>query len=258
MKRQFNCMLLMIMLIIVSGLSACATAPEVTTPAAVTNPGQLVVTQVEPVAATSVPTITPAPTPDEESLRSKVISALMALSSTQNRMDSLTEIEGGKVNHSIIEFIPKDKKRIVSVEDEVEYIIIGEKVYMKAGASGAWEVAQIPASLFMGQAEVSEQSVGEMISQLQYVGQDQLDGKPMLVIQYIETSKTNDGELESQVELWIGEADGLPYQLIKNGKIYTVVSDPATGENKQVYVEAKTTTTINFEPSFEIIAPIQD
>ena len=191
-------------------------------------------------------------------MRSTIISALMAFTSTQNRMENLTEIEDGKVNHSIIEFIPPDKKHIVSVEDEVEYIVIGEKVYMTTNSSGGWEEAQIPASMFMGAGVATEQSIGEMLSQVEFVRKDQLDGKPMLVVKYIELAKTDDGELESQVELWIGEADGLPYKMIKDGKIYAVVNDPQTGESKQEYVNAITTTIFDFDPTFQIDAPIQD
>ena len=182
----------------------------------------------------------------------------MALTSTQNSMDNLTEIEGGKINHSVIEFIPPDKKHIVSVEDEVEYIIIAEKVYMKTKSSDGWEQAQIPAAAFMGQGEATEQTIGEMLRQIEFVRNDQLDGMPMLVVKYIEVTKTRDGELESQVELWIGEEDGLPYKMIKDGKIYSVVNDPQTGESKQEYVNAITTTIFGFDPNFQIEAPIPE
>lgn len=259
MKSRFSFTLfVVIFILIVASLSACQSPAEPVNQTEPASPDPIVVTQDLPIPTIPVESPIPMPTPDEESLRSAIVTALLAITNTQNRMDNLTEIEDGKVNHSVIEFIPPDKKHIVSVEDEVEYIIIADKVYMKTKSSDGWEQAQIAAEVFMGQGEATEQAIGEMVGQVQFVRKDQLEGKPMLVVKYVEITKIQDGELESQVELWIGEEDGLPYKMIKDGKIYSVVNDPQTGESKQEYVNAITTTNFDFDPNFQIEAPIQE
>jgi hypothetical protein len=206
---------------------------------------------------TPAPALPPAdaPTPDAGQARIAILEALMAMYTRPNRMDGATDLGDGQVHNTVIEFVPPDRKHILSPQDGMEYIVIGEKVYALTSSSGAWAETQIPASTFMG--DQSETSLAETVSNAQFVGTDTLDGKVVMLYSYLSTTQSSGVELHSQTELWVGQVDGLPYKMVIDGEVLAASTDPATGESNLQAVKALTTTLIHFDPSLSIAAPIQ-
>lgn len=196
------------------------------------------------------------PTPNADEANAAIIQALLALNTQPNRMESTSTPEGGQAQTNVIEFVPPDRKHITSPGDGVEYIVTGQVVYAKTPTKGTWEETQIPAATFMGEAEVTEATLAPTVSDAQFVRRDALDGKAVMVYSYSSTTRSGDIELHSQTELWVGEADGLPYQMTINGEILSASTDPATGESKLQAVPAVTTTLITFDPTISIEPPM--
>lgn len=239
------------LLIVSLCISACSSGnlPEPTsTPTLI--PPVLTPTPISLLNEASIPTEVPTPSADE--IRASIVNALLTLSTKPNRMENTTVFRDGRTEISIIEFVPPDRKHIVS--PDAEYVVIGEIVYAKT--SGKWEETSIPASTFMGD-EMTAQKIGETISNVRFIRDDSLDGKAVRVYGYDTTTKAGDIELHSQVELWVGEMDGLPYKMIIDGDVYGISVDSATGESKVTVARAKTTILIDFDPAMNIEAPIQ-
>lgn len=194
-------------------------------------------------------------TPDAAQVQAVIIRALLALNTQANRMESTTIPGGGQAQVNVIEFVPPDRKHITSPGDGVEYIVIGQVVYAKTPSSGAWVETQVPASTFMEGQAVTEATLAQAISNAQFVRLDALNGVPMLVYGYESVTTTSGIELHSQTELWVGKADGLPYQMIINGEILSASIDPATGESKLQAGPAQSTTLITFDPAMVIEPP---
>ncbi len=210
-----------------------------------------------PAAPSAAPATTAAqpPTPNAAQARTAIINALLALNTRPNRMESVTVLADGKTSSNVIEFIPPERKHIVSAQEGVEYIVAGGKVYMKTGAD-PWAETQIPPATFLGDGAVSAQSLGATVSAEQWLRSAELAGKPVQVYRYQSTTTTSGVELHSQTELWVG-ADGLPYQMIIDGDILSASSDPSSGENRLAAAAAHTTSTITFDDSLQIEAPVK-
>lgn len=101
-------------------------------------------------------------------------------------MESTTLPAGGQAQTNIVEFVPPDRKHIASLEEGVGYIVSGH------------------------------------VSDAQFLRRDVLDGKAVMVYSYSSLTRSGDVELHIQTEIWVGEADGLPYQTIINGEILTL------------------------------------
>jgi hypothetical protein len=201
-------------------------------------------------APTPTPTETPLPNPDQA--RTTIIQGLLALNSQPNRMTVTTTLEGGQTSTNIIEFVPPDRKRIISPEVDMEYVIIGDMVYMKV--AGLWVTAQIPAATFMGEA-VTEAMLTATVSEPQFLRLAELDGQVMMVYGYQSTTLSGGIELHSQVELWVGLADGLIYQMITEGETLSVSTD-ASGQSVSLAVPALNTTLIEYDDAISIEPPI--
>lgn len=86
------------------------------------------------------------------------------------------------------------------MDDSVEYIVIGDTVYMKTGTSGKWEQTKIPGATFLEEEEVTAQSIGETIQDVRWVRSDEIEGKAINVYKYHSTTQSSDIELNSQTE----------------------------------------------------------
>jgi hypothetical protein len=210
----------------------------------------------EPPAATATEAPTPLPTetplPDSDQARTAILQGLLAVANQPNRMTVTTALQDGTTSTNIIESVPPDRKRIISPEFDVEYVIIGEVVYMKVG--GAWATVQIPAATFMGEP-VTEESLTASISEPQFLRLDELDGMPVAVYGYQSTTTASGIELHSQVELWIGLADGLIHQMISDGESLSVATE-ADGQSVSLAVPALSTTLIEYDASLTIEPPL--
>ena len=144
------------------------------TPAESTNPpvpdATLAATEPEsPPAAPSVTPIIVSPiepgSQSPEEIQAVLVTALMALNERPNRMDvSTLLVDGGETRTNLIEFVPPDRKRIVSEQEGIEYIIVDNVVYARTETSGDWQQTALPASTFMQESEVTEESVASTIS----------------------------------------------------------------------------------------------
>ncbi|RPI23362.1 MAG: hypothetical protein EHM70_22605 [Chloroflexota bacterium] len=202
---------------------------------------------------TPEPTLQPTPNTDE--IHAAIVNALMALYVQANRMEVTTVTGDGEPQTNVIEFVPPDRKRLVDEKEGVEYIVAGGIVYALTTSSGQWEETQIPASTFMSDAGITAEQIGSTISDPQWLRKDTLDGHAVNVYSYNSTTSSGDIELHSQTELWVGEADGLPYQMIIDGEILGASTDPGTGETELKAVKALTTTQIDFDPAIQIEPP---
>ena len=199
---------------------------------------------------------TASPTPNANEASAVILHALLGLNSQPNRMEIVTSPEGGQAQTNVIEFVPPDRKHIASVEEGVEYIVIGEQVYAYTKSAGQWAETSIPAATFMGDQEITEATLAQTISEAQFVREDALDGKAVMVYSYRSTTQSRDIELHSQVELWVGKTDGLPCKMINDGEILAASTDPATGASKLQAVPAQTTTLITFDATLSIEPPV--
>jgi hypothetical protein len=207
----------------------------------------------------SMPTSTPKvePTLSVGEIRASISNALFALFSKANRMNNKVVLENGQIRTNIIEFVPSDRKHIIDVDEKVEYIIIGDKVYSKTKTSGDWEETQLSASTFLGEEGVTAQEIGETISNVQLEGKDILDDQAVVIYSYERIEKYRNIELHNHTRIWVGEDDGLPYKMIIDGEIVSVSTDTDTGESIPGAAKAVTTVLINFDPTISIEPPFQ-
>jgi hypothetical protein len=194
-------------------------------------------------------------TPNTDETRAKITNALFMLSTKSNRMTYTTVLQDGKTHPGEIEFVPPDRKRLAG--EGPEYIIVGEKVFVKSAEKNTWEETQISAASFMGNGKDTLETIAKTIEDARLIRKDQLDGTAVFVYSYASTNRSNDLELHSQTELWVSEADGSPLKMIIDGEIVQVASDPATGESQSSAVKALTTTLITFDENIKIENPMQ-
>jgi hypothetical protein len=206
--------------------------------------------------ATQVPTATLEPTPGVDEIRRVIVNALFSLNTKSNHMDVTTVLEDGQTVKEIIEFVPPDKKRIVVEGEETEETIVaGGKVYLKPSETAPWEETQATPEMYLG-GDFSEEAISSTLGEVAYVRSDLLDGHSIKIYQYSSTMLASGIELHSQTELWVGQADGLPYKMVVNGETLMVVYDPKTGESKPQAVKTQSTMLIVFDPALKIGPPL--
>lgn len=257
MKNKFDRMMLALVCLIILGLMTSCQSQDTNSTGAVVIP-TVPLNTPEPTDS-PLPSATPtlAPTPGVDEIHMRIVNALLALYTQPNRMDVTTILGDSQTRTNVIEFVPPDRKRLIDLDEGVEYIVVGEKVYSKTKTSGEWKETQIPASTFMGDQEVTAQMISETISDEQWLRKDTLNGKAVIVYDYKSTTMSNDIELHSRTELWVGENDGLPYKMVIDGEILAASTDPNTGESKLQAVKALTTTLVDFNLTINIEQPVQ-
>ena len=202
-------------------------------------------------AASSPPAATG--TPSAEEARRIIFHALQLLSTSPNRMSNTTVAADGTIHQNVIEFIPPDKKHISG--EGTETLVAGGLVYFRDSTDGSWQMTEIPAITYLGIPLTTEKLFDAVVEGGEYVRADTLDGTPVGVFHYATISHSDEGSMQSQVELWVGQADGLPYKMVVNGGTLKVSMDPATGEKKTSVEEDITTSLIVFDKSIKIEAP---
>ncbi len=223
---------------ILMGLTACQ--PQTATQSSPATP--------EPVASVVV-------TPSVDQARQIVLNALLVLNTTPNQMNNTTTTADGKVHQNVIEFVPPDRKRIAG--EGTEIIVAGGKVYLKSSETSPWQLLDMPASTYLGDQPVTQESLAGIVQGAEFVRNDALNGREMEVFHYTSDTTASGVNLHSQVELWVDPTNGLPGKMITDGETLAVSTDPATGENKASAEKTLTTTLIEFLPSLQIEAPLQ-
>jgi hypothetical protein len=233
--------------LILSGLAllamVAACGPQGTTPP----------TAAPEPTATSAAAPTPEPSPDAEQVRDAIVSALLALNTLPNGMDSTTVLADGSTHTTAVAFVPPDRKQIIA--DGTEIIVVGDSVYIKPAGTSEWQTDPTPATVYLGEA-VTEQSIRATLGEVVYLGTDQFDGRPVRRYRYSSTVRSGEIELHSETDLWVGQTDGLPYRMVIDGETLAVSTDPATGESVVQAVKTQTTSIIAFDPLLEIAPPI--
>ena len=242
MKRKVQGIIFILLSLALPALVAACQSPTAAPPTVVLDP-----------TPTAAPTTTIEPSPDVEQARDAIVSALLSLNTLPNRLDSITALEDGTSHETAIVFVPPDRKSIVA--DGTEIIVVGDKVYMKPAGASEWQESQIPAATYLGEP-VTEQSIRATLGEVVYLGTDQVDGRPVDLYRYTSTTKSGEIELHGETQLWVGQADGLPYKMVADGETLAVSTDPATGESKVQAVQAQTTSVIVFDPSLQVVAPL--
>jgi hypothetical protein len=192
-------------------------------------------------------------TPDP---REEVIDALLTLSTSTYRMDVTTMLVDGTTQKSIMEFIPPDAKHITDESTGMEYIVVDQVVYVKTDAEAGWVRTQVPAEIYLGDTEQTAESISEGINEVERLGADTLDGKPMTVYQYNSITETSGVRLQNQTEMWVGDEDGRLYKMFINGEVLATSQDQASGEFTYAAQPAQTTTLITYDPEISITAPV--
>lgn len=154
----------------------------------------------------------------------------------------------GKVHNTIFEYVPPDRYHIVS-DSQAELVIIGQKVYVKQG--DVWTESKVSAASIINPNYyiVPEEST----SDIQFIGTDSLNGKPMWVCQYTSKIKIGDTDSTSHIKLWIGATDNLPYKVVIDGEVAAI--DSSTG--KIVGVKAISTIFYEYDTTIKIDSPIK-
>jgi hypothetical protein len=152
---------------------------------------------------------------------------------------------GGQTYQTMIEYMLPDKKHIVT--DNGEFIVAGDKVYVKDGNNWT-ESTTLTAETFQDDLT----SLTENAENIQWLGQDTLDGKDMQVIQFEVKGSDAGKETTQQFKLWVSLVDGLPYKLSIVGSASSI--DQTTGQTGQV--QAESTLLFEYDQNIQIFIPV--
>ena len=183
--------------------------------------------------------------PSMESMKAALQAAFEALKSQKSYRYRSTMLIGGQTYQTMIEYMLPDKKHIMT--DNGEFIVTADKVYVKSG--NTWSVSPtLTAETFKDDLS----SLTENAENIQWLGQDTLDGRDMRVIQFEVKDSSRSTALPQQFKLWIGGADGLPYKLTIVGSASSV--DQTTGQIGQV--QAVSTLLFEYDQTIQIFIPV--
>ncbi len=187
------------------------------------------------IQQTETPVMTEEPAPTLENPQSVLLLALDNLKI--NSFHALALISGSDESFEYqVEYVPPDRYSYSGPLGEL--IIIGENSYINIG--GTWSAPIIDeASLLKGFLSYADT---ENISDVQYLGEEILDGEPADVITYQTEIDINGSPVISTSKTWIAVDSGLAIKVEAKGEM---------GTN-----ESFTTIVYTYDPSIEISAPI--
>lgn len=133
------------------------------------------------------------------------------------------------------EYSAPDRFR-VKTSNGAETVIIGKDVYLKVGDKWQKMPGDIGSSVPDLRKSFDEQS-RKWLSDVKYIGEETVNGKPSLVYQYHNKGPGGVGENDSKV--WIAKSDGLP---VKIEATYT------SGNLKSMLIEYEYDQSITIEP----------
>jgi hypothetical protein len=138
-----------------------------------------------------------------------------------------------------VEFVAPDRFHIAG---DTEMLIIGDKTYIKQGATWMLFPADMSALIaqYTNAAMITEME--QAISEANLVGPDTLDGKRMLIYSYKSVYVISGLPINSMVKMWVSTTDGLPYKQEVEGEISGVKS--------------KTINLIEYPTDLKIEAPV--
>lgn len=242
-----------IMLFGLLALSACAgnSKPATNQPAANNQPAQSTASggqpsspaQASPTSApqpsampTVVPSATPPPAPSDpqQALIDILKSAMQAppyhISSTSTTDSGTTTVMTGEVA------LPDHMH--IKVSNGTEILVVGDKSFKMV--NGSWQPFPIDISgMLNGLMGDSTGDPSKTVSNVQYLGQDNLDGVSTQVYSFTSSADLGGETITSQVKMWV--ANGLPVRQEINGEY--------------AGIKSKTVQVIKYDPSIKIEAP---
>ena len=213
------------------------TAPETAKPAATSAPAS----EAAKATVTVAPTVAPAaaqPSGDAKeallaAMRKQITGGPYRLKTSITTDKDTTEMNG--------EVVPPNQMHISigSSDRKTEMIFIGDKGWMSQ--NGKWQISPIAGGEIMSQVLQNIDELASNISNVQYVGEESLDGKPAYAYTYHMELGADKGSVKSDAKVWIDSALGL------------VVKSESTGEFAGI--KSKTVQIIEYDPSIKIEPP---
>lgn len=208
--RTFRGILSTLIGMILLALTACS--PKPTTVTSASYPGGVVINTTAPLPtiqiSTTLPTSPPA-IPASGGSANPVLAALRtqyAAKAYQART-IMKKADGSQINEIDAKYIAPDTYDLI-LANKAEYLFTGGKTYIKR-EDGKWAVSPVDIGSLIKSFRDEDllAHIDQYIQNVEKVGTDALDGKPMTVYSY----QTNFGGITGSSKLWIG-ADHLPYQ----------------------------------------------
>ena len=185
---------------------------------------------------TAVPSATPPPAPSDpqQALIDIMKSVMQAppyhISSTSTTDSGTTTVMTGEVA------LPDHMH--IKMSTGTEILVVGDKSYQKV--NGSWQPFPVDiGNLLNGLLGDSASDPGKSVSNVQYLGQDNLDGVSTQVYSFTSSADLGGETITSQVKMWV--ANGLP------------VRQEIDGEYSGI--KSKTVQVITYDPSIKIEAP---
>ena len=199
---------------------------------------ELTDTSVAPTETAPAPSATVPPAAPPGDPRQAVISAMKAMREAGPYRVHVTSTGNAITTEWNAEVILPDRFHLIM--DTGEFIIVGNKTYMKQGDQ--WgefpvDIGSMVFSLILSTEEEAEAS----ISDVQLIGPNTVNGEATTVYQYRSTVELEGNEVISMVKLWVRDSDSLP------------VKQEITGEAGGI--ESTTIQEIEYDPSISIEPP---
>ena len=186
-----------------------------------------------------LPTDTPLTTEESDHILDDPEAVLQLAMDNQknNSFHALAMISGNDESFEYqVDYVPPDRYSYSGPLGEL--IIIGEDSYLNIG--GTWSAPIIDeASLLKGFLSYADT---EKISNVQYLGEEILDGEPADVITYQTEIDFNGSSVISNSKIWIARESGLALKVEAQGEV---------GPNESI-----TTIVYSYDSSIEINAPV--
>ncbi len=232
-------------LILSMSLVACGgDATPASTAAATTSPAAAPEATAVP-AATDAPAPTAAPAavkPSGDPKEALLAAMRKQITSGPYRVKTSITADGSTMQLNG-EVVPPDQMHMImdSSNHATEMIFKGKDGWMKT--SDKWETSPMSGGDMMKQVIQSVDEFAPMISNVQYVGEESLDGKPANVYTYHMELGADKGGVKSDAKVWIDSATGLVTRSESDGDV--------NGK------KSKTVQVIEYDANIKIEAPVK-
>jgi hypothetical protein len=145
---------------------------------------------------------------------------------------------GDKEVKTDLEFVAPDRFRI-KTGPGLETIVIGKDVYLSMNGSFEKLPGAMDGSIPDLRATFNKEG-RKWFSDVKYVGEESVGGKPSLVYEYKNKGEGNLGENDSKI--WVGKDDGLPLKIesrYKRGNLKTMVIEYEYDPNIKIEAPVK-------------------
>ena len=142
----------------------------------------------------------------------------------------------GKVDFQTnLKYAAPDRYHITQGGNKIETIIVGTDTYMKTGSS--WNKLPVDVgSMIPKLRDMYTEDAVKAVTNVQFAGDDDLDGKPALVYTYDSQMPKFNTPISSK--MWISKQNGLPIK---------VVIDYSSGDLKKMVINYDTDTPVTIE-----------